>query len=130
MTDTVEPAETVNVVNGPKPIADLPTPAAGYYYATIKDRHILIKDINEAQSMVLGGYLRQITGAVNFELIMGIFGKLMLLLDNLVVNKEDMAWLEERILMDEIGVADFAAVFHSHTTEPKPVAAKKPRRGK
>lgn len=111
-------------------IIEEPTAPAGHYYAEIKGRRILIKDINEAQSMVLGGFLRQIGSTVDFDLIMGIFGKLMLLLDNLIVDKADMAWLEERILVGEVSVEDFAAVFHSHTTEPKPVAAKKPRRGK
>lgn len=105
-------------------------PATGYYYAEIKGRRVLIKDINEAQSMVLGGFLRQIGGTVDFDQVMAIFGKLMLLLDNLIVDKADMAWLEERILVGEIAIEDFAAVFHSHTTETKPVAAKKPRRGK
>jgi len=126
MTDTVETAETVEVV---EPTVE-PVAPAGHYYATIKSRHVLIKDINEAQSMVLGGYLRQINGVVDYDLVMGIFGKLMLLLDNLVVDPADMAWMEEQILLGEIGIADFAAVFHSHTAETKPVAAKKPRRGK
>ena len=128
MTDTVETAETVNVVDGPEPV-EVPAPP-GHYYATVKGRRILIKDINEAQSMVLGGFLRQINNPVDFEQIMGIFGKLMLLLDNLVVDRNDMAWLEERILVGEIAVADFAAVFHSHTVKTEPAPAKKPRRGK
>ena len=126
MTDTVETAETVKVVEE----VTEPVAPPGHYYSLIKGRRILIKDINEAQSMILGGYLRQINGVVNFDLVMEIFGKLCKLLDNLVATREDMAWLEDQILEGNIEIADFAAVFHSHTRETKPVAAKKPRRGK
>lgn len=127
MTDTVESAVTVNVVGEEKIEAAAPP---GHYYTTVKDRRILIKDINEAQSMVLGGYMRQINGKVDWDKVMGIFGKLMLLLENLIVDPKDMEWLEEQIMLDNIGVADFAAVFHSHRTESVPVPVKKPRRGK
>ena len=104
---------------------------AGHYYVTIKGRRILIKDINEAQSLMLGGYLKQINGEVNFDLVMDIFGKLFILMDNLVVNKDDMKWLEEKILTTEILIGDFATIFHSHApVVPKVAAPKKPRRGK
>ena len=119
---------TVNVEIGEERL-EVPAPA-GHYYATVKERRLLIKDINEAQNMLLGGYLRQINGPVNYEIIMDIFGKLFLLMDNLVVDKDDMKWLEDQILVGNIMIADFAAIFHAHTTETKPVPAKKPRRGK
>lgn len=120
MTDAVEAAETVTEVK----------PPAGHYYATMKDRKILVKDINPAQSMVLGGYLRQIKGEVDYDKITDIFGKLMQLVENLIVEKADLDWLESLILDGELDVPDFATIFHSHTGNDKPVAVKKPRRGK
>lgn len=120
MTDATAAADTTTPETAPP----------GHYYVIIKDHKMLVKEINEAQSMVLGGYLRQMRGTVDFDKITDIFGKLMQLIENLIPSKEDMDWLESEILDGRIEVADFAEIFHSHTTTTKPVAAKKPRRGK
>jgi hypothetical protein len=121
----------INVVVGPEPVEEAVAPA-GHYYSTVKDRRILIKEINEGQSLMLGGYLRQINGPVDFESIMDIFGKLFLLLEHLIVEPEDMKWLEEQVLVGAVEVKDFAGIFHSRAKADSkgPAAVKKPRRGK
>lgn len=121
---------TVNIDIGPEPLTEEKAPE-GHYFVAMKDRRILVKNINPAQSMVLGGYQRQINGEVNYDKITDIFGKIMQLVENLIVKPEDLAFLETKILDGEILIEDFAQIFHSHATgDTKPVAAKKPRRGK
>lgn len=123
--------DAMNVVIGDGVIAAEEVAPSGHYFAVMKERRILIKNINPAQSMVLGGYLRQIKGEVDYDKITGIFGKLMQLVENLIVRPEDIEWLETQILNGIVDVEDFAGIFHSRTdSDTKPVAVKKPRRGK
>jgi len=103
---------------------------AGHYYAQMRGRRMLIKNINSAQSMVLSGYFRKADGPVTWEILMGIYANVMLLLDSLIVDKADMAWIEQQIMSGQLVLEDLAGVFSAHeTVEVKP-APKKPHRGK
>lgn len=101
----------------------------GHYYATMKGRNVLVKDINAAQSMVMGGMIRQSKNA-DFETNFDILGKVMKLFENLVVNAEDRDWLEEGILNGEVQVEDFALIWIGKTRPDTQPASKKPKRGK
>src|SRR5215510_8429765 len=111
-------------------VVEVPEAPAGHYYAVFQDRHILVRNINPAQSMVLGGFLRQIKSEIDYDKVMDIFGKLMLLVENLIVLSEDVDWFVEQIMANKMDVADFAEIFHSHTAEKSEVPVRKPRRGK
>src|SRR5687767_9930152 len=107
------------------------TPApAGHYYVTVKERRILVKEINPAQQMVLGGFFRQMHTGTDVEGILSIFGKIMYLVEALIPQPEDIEWLEEGILNGTIDVPDFALLFLPVTTgetKKKPI---RPRRGR
>lgn len=111
-----------------------PKPPAGHYYATVKDRRIVVKDINPAQSMILGGMKRQLrNGLTDNDSGLDMLGKMMFLFDALIPGQEDRDWLEERMISGEIDVEDFAAIFSGDPVkaEAKGAASKlKPRRGK
>lgn len=118
MTDTKDAA-----------VADEPKAPAGHYYATMKDRRILVKNINTAQSMVLGGMLRQLNDPRSVEDYMGMFGKLMRLVESLLPDAADLKWLESGILAGEVDVADFAVIFLPMAEDAAPAKKRTPRRG-
>lgn len=120
MTDTVD--ETV--------AADEPKAPAGHYYVTMKDRRILVKSINTAQSMILGGMFRQLQGDSGVDDYLGMFGKLMRLVESLLPQAADMAWLEERILAGELDVGDFAMIFLPVAEEGAAKKRPQPKRGR
>lgn len=107
-----------------------PEAPTGYYYATIKGKDILVKNINEAQSMVLGGMLRDINQGPSGQQIMAIFGKLMALLNALITLDEQREWLEDQILIGNIEIGDFATVFKAQGKTDTPAVKAKPRRAR
>lgn len=118
--------ETVNVHFGDEPIAEAPAPK-GQYYSTIKGRRILVKHVNEAQSMVLGGLFRQTEGASGIGEVLAILGKIMRLVEALIPNRADIDWLEGMIIDGDIKVEDFATIFV--TVEAAEKKKRVPRRG-
>ena len=110
--------------------AEEPKAPAGHYYATMKERRILVKNINTAQSMLLGGMMRQIDNPRNVEDYLVLFGKLMRMVESLLPVKEDLAWLEDGILAGDIDVSDFAVIFLPLSEEEAPPTKRAPRRGK
>lgn len=120
MTDTLDAAVA----------ADEPKAPAGHYYATMKDRRILVKNINTAQSMLLGGMFRQLNDNRTVDDYLGLFGKLMRLVESLVAVPEDLVWLENGILAGELDVQDFAAIFLPHGEEEAPAKKRPVRRGR
>lgn len=100
-----------------------------HYMTFIHGRGILVKNINEAQSMVLGGILRSIEKGASDDTIFSMFGKLMRLLESLIVRDDDREWLEDEILAGNVLLSDFAAIFSrvASTGEPKKA---KPRRAR
>lgn len=111
-------------------VADEPKAPAGHYYATMKERRMLVKNINTAQSMLLGGMLRQIDNPRNVADYMSLFGKLMRMVESLLPNAEDMTWLESGILDGDIDVSDFAMIFLPAAEEEAKPKQRAPRRGK
>lgn len=120
MTDTLDAAVA----------ADEPQAPAGHYYAMMKDRRILVKNINTAQSMLLGGMFRQLNDNRTIGDYLGLFGKLMRLVESLVAVPEDLVWLENGILAGELDVQDFAAIFLPHGEEEAPAKKRPVRRGR
>lgn len=101
----------------------------GHYFATLKGREILVREMDPAQHMVLGGLFRQLD-MLTADQALPLFGKVMRLVESLIPRKEDMEWLEAGILDSEIIVADFAMIFLP-VTEEAPIKKKAtPRRGK
>lgn len=101
----------------------------GYYWASIKDREMLIKETSAGQQMVLAALIRDAkTGTLEYNL--ASLAKIMTLLRSLI-PAEEHEWLEDGILADRIGVADFAFVFAARTGPPAPTTGPvKPRRGR
>lgn len=118
MTDTEDAAVAVE-----------PKAPAGHYYATMKDRRILVRNINTAQSMLLGGMFRQLNDPKSVEDYMGMFGKLMRLVESLLPDAADLTWLENGILAGELDVPDFAMIFLPVAEETVPAKKRTPRRG-
>lgn len=102
----------------------------GHYFTTLKGREILVRVMNPAQHMVLGGLFRQLEGMATADQALPLFGKIMRLVESLIPRKDDLEWLEAGILDAEIDVPDFALIFLPATTEPGPAKKVKPRRGK
>lgn len=102
----------------------------GHYYVTVKDRRILVKEINPAQQMVLGGFFRQMHSGTDIEGVLGIFGKIMYLVESLIPRPDDIAWLENGIINGTIDVPDFALLFLPVTTAETKKKPVRPRRGK
>lgn len=115
----------------PEEVVTEPAAPAGHYYVTMKDRRILVKNINTAQSMLLGGLFRQIGNPRGPEDSLLLLGKLMRMVESLLPDAADLAWLENGILDGVLDVADFAIMFlpQSPENEGKP-QRKAPRRGK
>lgn len=126
MTEPVEVAETASTIDDVAPQAP-----SGHYYAKMKQRWVLVRDINPAQAMLLGGMVRSSKNA-GFEANFDTLGKLMKLFQVLIADAGDREWLEEGILTGEVDVADFAQIWlgNPEAVEVKPVAPKKPRRGR
>lgn len=103
---------------------------AGHYYATMKERRILVKNINTAQSMLLGGMMRQIDNPRSVEDYMTLFGKLMRMVESLLPDPADLEWLEDSILDGVLDVSDFAVIFLPVGEEAEPPKKRAPRRGK
>lgn len=119
MTDTMDAA-----------VAEEPKAPAGHYYVTMKDRRILVKNINTAQSMLLGGMFRQLDDPRSVEESLLLMGKLMRMIESLLPDAADLAWLENGILDGVLDVSDFAVVFLPQSVEePKP-KPKRPTRGR
>lgn len=102
----------------------------GHYWATIKDREMLIKETTAGQQMVLAAMIRDAkTGTLEYNL--ASLGKMMTLLRTLI-PADQHEWLEDGILADRIGIEDFAFVFAARTPAPAPATGPpaKPRRGR
>lgn len=102
----------------------------GHYFATLKGREILVREMNPAQHMVLGGLFRQTNAATSSREMLPLFGKIMRLVESLIPRKEDIDWLEAGILDGEIDVPDFALIFlpvSGGTTAKKKVTPRRAR---
>lgn len=120
MTDIVDAA-----VPGEEPKAP-----AGHYYVTMKDRRVLVKEINIAQNMVLGGIFRKNGETQTIEQNLDTLGKLMRLVEALIPNQEDIDWMESGILDGKLDVPDFAVIFMPVTDGGAPAKKRQPRRGR
>lgn len=102
----------------------------GHYFATLKDRQILVREMNPAQHMVLGGLFRQTYTVTSAKEMLPLFGKIMRLVESLIPRKEDMEWLEAGILDGEIDVPDFALIFLPASGEAPAKKKATPRRAR
>ena len=104
----------------------------GHYWADIKERRVLVKNLTPAQAMALGGMMQRTRGpeGADYATNLGILGKLQLLLENLIVRPEDRDWLEMGIIADTIKIEDFRFVFVGRDLEAAKKPAKKPSRGR
>lgn len=117
-------------VQGTAAVDEAPEAAPGHHYVTFKDRRILVKSINTAQNMVLGGLLRNLDGPRTTEEYLQILGKLMRLLESLLTVEADRKWLEDGILDGVLDIEDFAVVFLPVAEESNaPKKTRRPRRG-
>jgi hypothetical protein len=107
-------------------------PPEGHYWADIKERRVLVKNLTPAQAMALGGMMQRTRGPQgdDYATNLDILGKLQLLLENLIVRREDRDWLEMGILTDTIKIEDFRFVFVGRDLGADARPAKKPRRGR
>lgn len=119
MTDTMDAAVA----------AEEPKAPAGHYYATMKGRRILVKNINTAQTMLISGMIRQVNNPRGVDEFVALFGKLMRLVESLIPEPDDLRWLEDGILEGVIDVEDFAMVFLPMTEEKPSKPKRAARRG-
>lgn len=119
MTDTTEAAVVDTEPKAP----------AGHYYVTMKGRRILVKNINTAQTMLIGGMIRQVGNPRSVDDYIAMFGKLMRLVESLIPEPDDIRWLEDGILDGSVDVDDFAMVFLPMTEEKAPKPKRAARRG-
>lgn len=121
MTDDVVSAEG----------SDVPEAPSGHYYASLLGRKILVKEINAAQSMMLGTIYRNL-GRNGIEDGLSALGRLGTLFEALIALPHDRDFLEEAILRGKVELADFAGIFKAAEKDmvEEPVAPKKPRRGR
>lgn len=103
----------------------------GQYYASLLGRKILVKQINEAQSIVLGTIYRNLSEIHEMGEALKALGRIGRLFEALIVKAEDHEFLEDKILAGELELADFAAIFLPTTQEKAPTTGpKKPRRAR
>lgn len=114
--------------------AEVEAPAeapAGHYFADVKGHQLLVKEVSPAQSIVLGGLMRDMRDGAETKAIMDTFGKLMTLLRALLPRQADIDYLEYGSLNGTLELPDFAFIFVSARTDAtKGPVAKKPRRGR
>lgn len=111
--------------------ADETSAPEGHYYAELLGRRILVKEINAAQSMMLGTIYRNL-GRGGIEDGLATLGRLGTLFEALIALAPDRDFLEDAILRGEVELIDFAGIFKAaerDMTEPDPVP-QKPRRGR
>jgi len=111
---------------------ELPEAPPGHYYAELKGRSILVKEINDAQSMMLGTIYRNLKNVAEYGAALDALGRIGTLFEALIVTAEDRYFLEEAILRGELEIADFASVFVTLKKKEAaaPAAPKRPRRGR
>lgn len=103
----------------------------GQYYASLLGRQILVKQINEAQSIVLGTIYRNLSEIDKMDEALKALGRIGRLFEALIVNKADHDFLEDAILAGELELADFAKIFMPVTVAaPKNGPKAKPRRAR
>lgn len=109
-----------------------PTVPPGHYLVPIQNRDILVKDLNPAQAMLVSSLIAQAKGVTTFDNQTMVFEKMFRLIRTLIVNPEDLEFLEAGILDGVIEIADFAVVFIGNPNpEETPEQPKmKPRRGR
>lgn len=102
----------------------------GHYWAEIKGRRLLVKEVSTGQQLVLGGMIRDARNG-DLEYNLDTLGKMMKMMRSLIAP-EDQAWLEEGILVDEIKIQDFGFVFapRGHAAPEKPKTPPRARRGR
>ena len=104
---------------------------AGHYFADVKGHRLLVKEVSPAQSIVLGGLMRDMRDGAETKVIMDTFGKLMTLLRALLPRQADIDFLEYGSLNGTLELTDFAFIFVSARADAtKGPVAKKPRRGR
>lgn len=118
--------EDVTTADAPK----LPPAPPGHYYTSIMGRAILVKEINTAQSMILGKIYRQMNKDVDAAANLAYYGQVGAMLDSLIVKPEDRQFLEDGMVEGKIDMADFALVFIAQTERAPDTGPKKPRRGR
>lgn len=125
---TGEIIEATEVVDRP----EQPEAPDGHYYTWLLDRWILIRQLNDAQAIMVGTIYRGLkTGAVTtIDGGMNALGRLGTLFDSLIVEEADRMALEEAMLTGRIALADFAQVFVTVRAPQKTEAPKQPKRGR
>lgn len=117
-------------IQGEAVVTEEPKAAPGHHYVTFKERRILVKSINTAQNMVLGGLLRNLDQPRTNEEYLQILGKLMRLVESLLPDEQDKKWLEDGILDGVLDIEDFAVIFLPVVEESStPKKTRRPRRG-
>lgn len=104
--------------------------AVKQYAAQFGGRLVMIREINDAQRMILSSMLRQLKSNPGQDAVVSIFAKLFNLINHLIISDEDRQWLEDEILAGNLDIDDFAVIFQPASTPVEPAAAKKPRRGR
>lgn len=95
-------------------------------FATVIDRKIAVTRPTDAQMMLVGRMQRQLGRMADGDLgVLELVGKMMDIIDSLVLSSDDREWLEDQIVARNVEMKDLLPLIDPEDANAKP--AKKPR---